>query len=185
MSDARSASSPAGAPPATDCAPDAPPPERSTAKIDSLLEVVDAPVARPQPAVAAPSGMRSAALVAVDNDVATVRLRGTREPVAATVAAGVAPELLRHALERGDPVLVECDPGAAPVVVGVLMTKLPAKLELKADVIHIDAERELLLRSGRAAIRLRQDGDVEIVGTRISAASRGLFKLVGRILRLN
>jgi hypothetical protein len=39
--------------------------------------------------------------------------------------------------------------------------------------------------AGRGAIRIRGDGDIEIVGSRISAASRGLFRLVGRILRLN
>jgi hypothetical protein len=33
-----------------------------------------------------------------------------------------------------------------------------------------------------AAIRV---GDVELVGSRIRAASRGLFRLVGRMLRLN
>ncbi|MEZ4311015.1 MAG: hypothetical protein R3F14_23480 [Polyangiaceae bacterium] len=43
----------------------------------------------------------------------------------------------------------------------------------------------MLLRAGRAALRLREDGDVELVGSRISAASRGLFRIVGRILRLN
>ena len=51
--------------------------------------------------------------------------------------------------------------------------------------LTIDAAEELVLRAGRAALRLREDGDVELVGSRISAASRGLFRLVGRILRLN
>ena len=149
------------------------------APIDDLLDVVDAPVPRRQP-----EGMRSATLVAVDRMV-QVRFRGRSEPVAAALAPGVDHALLRHALETGDAVLVECEPDAPPVIVGVLMTKLPRKLELKAEEIHIDAERELVLRSGRAALRMRQDGNVELVGTRISAASRGLFKLVGRMLRLN
>jgi hypothetical protein len=70
-------------------------------------------------------------------------------------------------------------------VVGVLQTRIPRELTLKADKIHIDARHELLLRSGRGAMRIRQDGDVELVGSRISAMSRGLFRLVGRVLRLN
>ena len=34
-------------------------------------------------------------------------------------------------------------------------------------------------------MRIREDGDVEIVGSRIAAMSRGLFRLVGRVLQLN
>ncbi len=57
--------------------------------------------------------------------------------------------------------------------------------ELSAGTVTIEGEREVMIRAGRSAIRLREDGDIEIVGSRISAASRGLFRLVGRILRLN
>ena len=43
----------------------------------------------------------------------------------------------------------------------------------------------VVLRAGRGALRLREDGDVELVGSRISTMSRGLFRIVGRVLRLN
>ena len=43
----------------------------------------------------------------------------------------------------------------------------------------------MFLRSGRAALRMRGDGDVELVGSRIATMSRGLYRLVGRVLRLN
>ena len=49
----------------------------------------------------------------------------------------------------------------------------------------IEAEREILIRSGRGAMRIREDGDIEVVGSRISTMSRGLFRIVGRVLRLN
>ena len=68
---------------------------------------------------------------------------------------------------------------------GVLRSRQPEKLVLRASVIEIEAEQELLLRSGKGAMRIREDGDIEVVGSRISAASRGLFRLVGRMLRLN
>ncbi len=51
--------------------------------------------------------------------------------------------------------------------------------------VHIEGEREVLLRPGSGAVRVREDGDIEIMGSRIGAASRGLFRLVGRILWLN
>lgn len=71
------------------------------------------------------------------------------------------------------------------LVIGVIATHKPKKLKLDADTIELLASRSLLLRVGRAALELRQDGNIEIVGSRISAASRGLFRLVGRMLRLN
>jgi hypothetical protein len=91
-------------------------------------------------------------------------------------------ERARHERQR---VLVEIEPGHEPVIVGVIQTRLPEQLRLSASVIEIEAKDSLTLRSGRAGLRLRKDGDVELIGTRISAASRGLMRLVGRVLRLN
>jgi hypothetical protein len=81
--------------------------------------------------------------------------------------------------------MVLVEEGPPPLVVGVLQTRRPRELKLRAGTVTIEGEQEVLIRAGRAAIRLREDGDIEIVGSRISAASRGLFRLVGRILRLN
>jgi hypothetical protein len=114
---------------------------------------------------------------------ALIAWRGSDARVAAIVAPGVEKDLLEQTIEEGGMVLVE--DGPPPLVVGVLQTRRPRKLELTAETVSIEGEREVLIRAGRAAIRLREDGDIEIVGSRISAASRGLFRLVGRILRLN
>jgi hypothetical protein len=94
-------------------------------------------------------------------------------------------ELIARAMTNGDRVLVEITPGETPLVVGVVQTRFPEKLELKAQEIVIEAEREVLIRAGRSAVRLREDGDVELVGSRILTLSRGLFRIVGRVLRLN
>ena len=72
----------------------------------------------------------------------------------------------------------------APLVVGVLHTRRPRAIRLKAATIEIEGDEEVLVRAGRGALRLRADGEIEVVGSRISAASRGLFRIVGRILRL-
>jgi hypothetical protein len=77
----------------------------------------------------------------------------------------------------GGIVLVE--EGPPPLVVGMLQTRRPRELKLCAGTVTIEGKQEAIIRAGRAAIRLREDGDVEIVGSRISAASRGLFRLVG------
>jgi hypothetical protein len=143
-----------------------------------------APAAPPAP------GLRTARLVAVSppasgGRLCAVRWRGAAAPVDAEVAPEVETELLQGALEEGASVLVEVVDGLPPLVVGVLATRVPRSVHLKATTVTIEGEREVLIKTGRAALRLREDGDVELVGSRISASSRGLFRLVGRMLRLN
>ena len=94
-------------------------------------------------------------------------------------------EVVREALENGDRAMVEMGDEGELVIAGVLKARAPERIRLRAEVIEIEAEREVLLRSGDGAMRIREDGDVELLGSRISAASRGLFRLVGRMLRLN
>jgi hypothetical protein len=116
---------------------------------------------------------------------ATLELRGQAGPIDALVAPEVDPAVVAGALESGDAVLVETIAGEVPAIVGVLLTRRPRELRLRAGTIHVEGDEEVLIRAGRAAIRLRADGDIEVVGSRISAASRGLFRIVGRMLRLN
>jgi hypothetical protein len=146
---------------------------------DRLLDQVAAPSELP----AGGGGLRVARVISVSGGTALIAWRGADARVAATLAKGLEPELVAQAAEEGGTVLVE--EGRPALVVGVLQTRRPRELKLRAGSVTIEGEQEVLIRAGRAAIRLREDGDVEIVGSRISAASRGLFRLVGRILRLN
>lgn len=136
------------------------------------------------PALAAPS-MRTARVLRVDGRSATIALRGGRAEVEAEIAPEVEVEVIEAACANGEAVLVEALPNSAPVIVAALHTRRPQEIHLKAENITVEGAREILLRAGRGAIRIREDGDIEVVGTRISAASRGLFRIVGRILRLN
>lgn len=167
-------------------------------RLEELLEKVDAPrqeVAQAPSetgatsragAVALPEAvLRTGRAVGLEGRHVRVRLRGLDEAVVVPLDAGVSPDLVEQAITRGDRVLLEQVGSADPVVVGVVQTGVPEELHLKAKRIHIEGEQEVLLRSGRGAMRVRQDGDVELVGSRISAMSRGLFRLVGRVLRLN
>lgn len=130
-------------------------------------------------------GMRSAQLLLVDGRQATIMLRRGATPIAADVADDVEVELLALAQKNGDRVLVEFDANNQPLVVGVLQTRLPREVHIAADEVHLSAAKVLVLRAGRAAIKLHEDGEVELLGTKINAVSRGLFKIVGRVLRLN
>jgi hypothetical protein len=146
---------------------------------DELLERV----APPPALTAGGGGLRVARLVSIGGGAALIAWRGSDVRVAALLAPGVEIDLLEQTIEDSGMVLVE--DGPPPLLVGVLQTRRPRELKLSAETVTIEGEQEVLIRAGRAAIRLRADGDIEIVGSRISAASRGLFRLVGRILRLN
>jgi hypothetical protein len=146
------------------------------------VAAVPAPDAAPNLAGVA---MRTATPLRVEGRRVVLRLRGLPEPVDGELGPGVSGPLVAQAARNGDAVVLECVAAERPLVVGVLQTTIPAELTLRATKVHIEGEQEVLLRSGRGALRIRQDGDVEIVGSRISAMSRGLFRLVGRVLRLN
>jgi hypothetical protein len=156
--------------------------------LDQLLERVESPKEAPSPD---PSALTQPPRLALlrglgwkNEHQLEVALR-SGEPLLAAVAAEVDRELLNQALLDGQMLLTEWPERGTPLVVGVVQTKPPSKVRLVAEEIELNASRELLLRSGSAALRLRSSGDVELVGSRISAVSRGVMRLIGRLLRLN
>lgn len=150
-------------------------------------ETAPSPTAEPDatPTPAAAPGLRTARVVAVNGLRAQIAYRGRGAAVTASIDDGVDAELVKRAMDGNEAVLVEADPEVGAVIVGVVQTRVPDVAEIKARKVVIDAGEELLLRSGRGALRIREDGDVELVGSRISTLSRGLFRIVGRVLRLN
>lgn len=136
-------------------------------------------------ALAAGPALRTARVAAVRGREAEIAFRGRGAAITATIDEGVDPELVKRAMAGNEAVLVEVDPEVGPVIVGVVQTRVPDVIEIKARKVVLDADEELLMRAGRGAMRIREDGDVELVGSRISTLSRGLFRIVGRVLRLN
>jgi hypothetical protein len=163
--------------------PRTPQPTREDPHTPETVERLLDQVAAPSEGVGGGGGLRVARIISVTGAAALIAWRGNTARVGALLAPGLEVELLEQAVEDGGMILVE--EGPPPLVVGVLQTRRPRELKLRAGTVIIEGEQEVLIRAGHAAIRLREDGDVEIVGSRISAASRGLFRLVGRILRLN
>ncbi len=154
---------------------------------DLVAEALAEPArdARRSPAREGVPALRTARIVALEGRTARVTVRGERDEIEAALAPEVERDLIEDAAAHKDSVLVEVEADGTTVVVGVVQTRRPREVHVKGEKIVIEAEREVLLRAGRAALRLREDGDIELVGSRISAASRGLFRIVGRILRLN
>jgi len=159
--------------------------------LEQLLDRVDTPAEnsaqKPLPrAGALPEPPRLVLVRGVrwEGDQLEVALR-SGESLLAEVATEVERAFLNQALVDGQMLLSEWSERGTPLVVGVVQHKPPSKLRLSAEEIELDASRELLLRSGSAALRLRAGGEVELVGSRISAVSRGVMRLIGRLLRLN
>lgn len=157
------------------------PVEPADPSIARLLEHVSATPATPE--IVPP--LRTARVVSMKGGGVQIAWRGRGDAVEADLDDGVDAELVQRAMEVGDRVLVEIDPIEGPLVVGVVQRRIPAKVEIRGETVVIEAEREILLRTGRGAMRIREDGDIEVVGSRISTVSRGLFRIVGRVLRLN
>jgi hypothetical protein len=174
-------------PPLSEDGPDGP----TGARLDELLERVAQPtlpaIERPFTVSSEPSTptLRTARVARMVEKGAELQMRGSDLPVVAVLDDGVDRALIARTAETGDAVLVETLAGQDPVIVGVVQTRFPEKTELRGKDIVIDAEREVVIRAGRAAIRIREDGEVEVVGSRILTMSRGLFRIVGRVLRLN
>ncbi|MFT3770330.1 MAG: hypothetical protein QM820_33295 [Minicystis sp.] len=112
-------------------AAEAPDHER-TASAVALEELVPTPAAALPP----PAAMRTARVVGVTGRKARIELRGMGQPIDATIAPEVDAEVLTDACENGDAVLVETVPGELPLVVGVLHTRRPRELKLKAGTIR-------------------------------------------------
>jgi len=168
------------------------PEEERRLSLEELLAASAVPDAAP-PADAASTpttptsvaSVRTARVLRVAGRSATIALRGATAPVQAEIAPEVDPEIIADAAADGGSVLIELGEGETPLVVAALQTRKPREIRLRATTIHIEGDEEVLLRSGRGAVRIRADGDIEVIGSRISAASRGLFRIVGRLLRLN
>jgi len=141
--------------------------------------------ARPAADLLTGVAMRTARPVELVGQIVRLRVRGADGDIDGELAPGVDREVISDAITNSDAVMVECVAGEAPLVVGVLQTRVPKQLNLRGGKVVIEGEQEVLLRSGRAAMRMRGDGDVELVGSRIATMSRGLFRIVGRVLRLN
>lgn len=157
---------------------EASPGEAADPAVERLLEHV------PEQIAEAPPALRTARVVSIQGEAAKIAYRGGAEHLC-EIDGDVDIEVVARAMANGDRVLVEVDPALGPMIVGVIQTRVPAEVEIKAKRVTIEADEEVLLRAGRAAIRLREDGDVELLGSRIRAASRGLLQIVGRVLRLN
>lgn len=161
------------------------------AGITSILDV-DASTASSARGVPATAMPQLGLAFVLDVRGAEVDLRVGAASVVGEVSPVVHASVLRTAMERGEPVLVERAPSGALTVVGALRTQptpgvdAMEEIELEADRIHLRGRKEITLStSGVAQMALRAAGEIETYASRIVSRAEELHKIVGRMLRLN
>ncbi len=94
----------------------------------------------------------------------------------------------RRALENGTAVLACVRPDNVAPQIRLLGTLVLGGIEhatLDADRVTLEARDILILKTKRAVVTLRSNGEVEMLGTRIVSRARSLLKLLAPMLRLN
>lgn len=153
--------------------------------LDRVMDLIDPSlVESPHHETTLRDGLHVAQIVSLDGSSVHVRLNREKNARHARLGESVEADLIREANENGQSVLLDSFDGKL-LVVGILQTKRPQKLTLQAEKVELLGSRSITLKSGRAALELRADGSVELLGTRIAATSRGVMKFIARALRLN
>jgi hypothetical protein len=92
--------------------------------------------------------------------------------------------------DRGRAVVVvfEDDDASRPIVTGLLLDQPVVRtrdVQVDGKRVRIEAETELVLRSGKASITLAADGGIAIRGMDIISRARGTHKVKGATVRIN
>lgn len=110
-------------------------------------------------------------------------------PSEAALAARTTAALTQDDVGREVALLFEAGDPARPLVVGRLIRPEPLPVAVVRDgvedVLELTAERELLLRCGKASITLTRAGKVLIRGEYIFSRSTGVNKMKGGSIQLN
>jgi hypothetical protein len=165
---------------------------KGDAELMLLLQTPD-PLARPQRAAAAASGMFIGELIGFRDTVSPLvsfeaPKRGLAVPARTTV--DVRSDHVGHQVvlvfEGGNP--------DKPIIMGVIrqpdawpLDEKPATVEVDADGerLIVTAKHELTLRCGKASITLTQAGKVLINGTYVSSRSSGVNRIKGGSVQIN
>lgn len=145
------------------------------------------PAAEAGRATAETATLRTATVDRLDRDGLWLNLGAGSEPRRATRYPRWSARRIAELRDRGDRVLASL--GAGPD--GTLeVLGLPAVVpdrtgHLEAERIVVDGKEEIAIRVGRAAIVLRSDGEIEILGTRIVSRARESHRLLAPMIKLN
>lgn len=161
---------------------DAATPSAHTASAPTASASVAVPPVAPA-GVAWGSGLGVAEVLELEG--AQVRVRRLGVEGVCSIPDFVDRELVAQAIRQRERVLIEPQPDGSWQVAGILQTRRPDVVRIEGREVELVGAASVTLKSGHAGLRLSADGQVEVIGSRIGVASRGLLRLVGRALRLN
>ncbi len=129
-------------------------------------------------------------LVGWDERGALVEHDGARGPVPARLIKALSrAALAREAAARSEVVLlVQADPREGTVILGLLQPLAGAsELEVLVDGqrIALEAQDEIVLKCGEAAITLRRNGRIAIRGVEVESRARGKNRIKGGSVAIN
>ena len=139
-------------------------------------------------------GVQVAELVALADDGQTPMVLAAGQTQAVALRARSIIDL--HGAHIGRQVLLAfegADP-ARPIVIGVLQGQVPWPVKDRPDQVQVDADgqrlvvtaqKEMVLRCGKASITLTQSGQVLIEGSYVSTRSTGVNRIRGGSVQLN
>lgn len=110
-------------------------------------------------------------------------------PADAGLAARTTTPLTREDIGVQVALMFEAGDLARPLVIGRIQrlpdTAVPAEAHLDGERLEFSAEREIVLRCGKASITLTRAGKVIIRGTYLSSRSSGVNRIKGGSVQIN
>ena len=123
-----------------------------------------------------------------DEEGIWVSLAGRPDPVRVTSAPKWDRKTLDQLQERRERILVQLDStsGALRVeLLGLPAVEPDVRAGIEAGRIILDGKEEIVLKTPKAMICLRANGDIEIVGRRIVSKAKGEQKILAPMIKLN
>jgi hypothetical protein len=152
--------------------------------LDRVLDIVDTSAKPAATSSNPPSSLAVVQLVDFQEDGVRIRIPGASSAERANLAPHLQRDFVEYCAKGGYMAMADIQQSPA-LLVGMLQVGFPPELTLRAAKVEIEGTEALTLKSGRSAVQLRRDGAMELLGTRITATSRGIFRILGRALRLN
>jgi len=133
------------------------------------------------------TGVASAVASAIDSEGRLwVRVSGRSEACLARIASSFSDDDARAAVELGDSliVLLESEDEGRPIVLGRTRERI-APAPGAPERVEITALSEIVLRSGKSTVILKNDGRILIRGAEIASRASGTHRIRGGSIKLN
>jgi len=137
------------------------------------------------------SGAVVGELIGLDPDSRVPFVLYPGQPGSAALTARSIIDLHKGHIGRQVLLMVDASADGAPIIMGLLREEdvssqpAPVGIEVDGDRLFVSAERQIVLRCGKASITLTREGKVLIYGTYLSCHSSGVNRIKGGSVEIN